>query len=80
MVFPCYILKGIEWSLRAVSFFTKRQQFRFFKKEVNTSKVRASALRCFVSVLKFETIRYLNGGRLRPFLANFLVKNGRSLV
>ena len=23
MVFPCYVLKGIEWSLRAVSFFSQ---------------------------------------------------------
>ena len=78
MVFPCYLLKGIEWSLRAVSFLLSGSSFGFLKKEVNTSKVRASALRCFVSVLKFETIRYFNGGRLRPFLANFLMKNGRS--
>ena len=35
MVFSCYVLKGIEWSLRAVSFFYQAAAVSFFSQEVN---------------------------------------------
>ena len=59
MVFPCYVLKGIEWSLRAVSFFTKRQQFRFFARSKQFRKFKrapSEVLQAFKSSRPFDTL------------------------
>ena len=81
MVFPCYVLKGIEWSRRAALsvFFLKRQQFIIFARSKHFRKFERApfeVLQEFRSSRPFDTLT--GEGFVRSWRIFFLSKNGWS--